>query len=298
MDQLAALRTFAAVADGRGFSQAAAHAGQSKSAASRQIAALEQSLGIQLFKRSTRSVTLTEAGYAYLERVRAVLADLDEAAAAVSVLHKKPEGTLRVNAPMSFGVSHIAPAATRFMAEHPALKLALILNDRAVDPFEEGFDVTLRIAANLPDSALAVRRLAAIEMGLLASPSYLARAGRPRTPDDLAGHDALYYGNPGPNPLWRLRGGGGETAIAIKERLCSNNGDVLLEAARAGLGITLLPVFFARNDLRSGRIVQVLDGFEPKSLNLYALYPPTRFLAAKTRLFIDFLAGHFKSHPI
>jgi DNA-binding transcriptional LysR family regulator len=298
MDQLSALKTLVLVADGNGFTRAARETGQSKSAASRQIAALEEQLGVQLFKRSTRTVALTEAGYAYLERARAILADLDEAGRAVAALHTEPRGTLKINAPMSFGVSHVAPAIAAFMVKYPDLKVALVLNDRPVDPYEEGFDVTLRIGKDLADSSLAARRLASVELGLMASPDYLAKAGRPRAPEDLGAHAALHYGNPGPGPVWRMRGGAGEAAVPIRERLCSNNGDVLRIAALDGLGITLLPLFFVREDLKAGRLLQLLDGFEPKALSLYALYPPTRFLAAKTRVFIDFLANRFKSLPI
>ena len=291
MDKLAAIRAFVSVAEEGGFSAAAQELGVSKSAASRQIAALEEALGAQLLKRSTRIVRLTDSGYAYLERSRAFLADLEEADRAVAALHNEPRGLLRINAPMSFGMSHAAPAVAEFMARYPELQVALILNDRFVDPYDEGFDVTLRIG-ELEDSSLAARKLAQIEMGLFASPAYIERHGRPRGPDDLKSHWALHYGKPAAQVEWELRGGTAET-VSIRYRLCSNNGNALRVAALAGLGIALVPAFLMREDVQNGTLVTILDGFEPKPINLYAIYPPTRFLAAKVRVFIDFLAQRF-----
>jgi DNA-binding transcriptional LysR family regulator len=290
MDKLAAIRAFVSVAAEGGFSAAAVELGLSKSAASRQIAALEEALGAQLLKRSTRSVKLTDSGYAYLERCRALLADLDEADAAVAALQNEPKGLLKINAPMSFGISHAAPAVAEFMTRYPDLQVALILNDRFVDPYDEGFDVTLRIGT-LEDSSLAARKLAQIEMGLYASPAYLEKHGRPRGPHDLKSHAALHYGRPSSQSAWALRGA--QDPVSIRYRLCSNNGDALRVAALAGLGIALIPAFLVRDELRNGQLVALLDGFEPKPIDLYAIYPPTRFLAAKVRLFIDFLAQRF-----
>jgi DNA-binding transcriptional LysR family regulator len=290
MDKLAAIRAFVSVAEEGGFSAAAQELGFSKSAASRQIAALEEELGAQLLKRSTRSVRLTDSGYAYLERCRSLLADLEEADQAIAALQNEPKGLLKINAPMSFGVSHAAPAVAAFMVRYPELQVALILNDRFVDPYDEGFDVTLRIGT-LEDSSLAARKLAQIEMGLYASPAYLEKHGRPRGPDDLKSHAALHYGRPSAQTAWDLRGA--REAVAIRYRLCSNNGDALRVAALAGLGIALIPAFLVRDEMQNGRLVALLDGFEPKPIDLYAIYPPTRFLAAKVRLFIDFLAERF-----
>lgn len=290
MDKLAAIKAFISVAEEGGFSAAARELGLSKSAASRQIAALEETLGAQLLKRSTRSVKLTDSGYAYLERCRALLADLDEADRAVVALHNEPKGLLRINAPMSFGISHAAPAVADFMSRYPELQVALILNDRFVDPYDEGFDVTLRIG-ELEDSSLAARKLAQIEMGLFASPAYIDQHGRPRGPDNLKSHSALHYGKPAALAEWALRGTAG--SVSIRFRLCSNSGDVLRVAALAGLGIALVPAFLMREEVQKGTLVTILDGFEPKPINLYAIYPPTRFLAAKVRVFIDFLAERF-----
>jgi DNA-binding transcriptional LysR family regulator len=296
MDKFAALNSFVTLAEEGGFSAAAAKLGQSKSQVSRQIAALESSLGVQLLRRSTRSVKLTEPGYAYLDRARAILADLEEAENAATALQSTPSGTLRINAPMSFGVSHLAPAVVAFMARYRTLHVALILNDRLVDPYEEGFDLTIRIG-ELETSNLAARKLATVDMGIFVAPSYCALKGRPRNLEDLSALDALYYGPPGPMPRWLIRGPDGEQTVPIRQRLCSNNGDVLRQAAVAGLGIALLPAFMVRSELESGQLVKVLDGFEPKPLGLYAVYPPTRFVAAKLRLFIDFLAGRFRREP-
>jgi DNA-binding transcriptional LysR family regulator len=168
--------------------------------------------------------------------------------------------------------------------------VALILNDRFVDPYDEGFDVTLRIGT-LEDSTLAARKLAQIEMGLYASPAYIEKHGRPRGPDDLKSHVALHYGKPASHTEWELRGA--RATVLVRYRLCSNNGDALRVSALAGHGIALIPAFLVREELQRGTLVALLDGFEPKPIDLYAIYPPTRFLAAKVRLFIDFLAERF-----
>jgi DNA-binding transcriptional LysR family regulator len=177
------------------------------------------------------------------------------------------------------------------MSHYPELQVGLILNDRFVDPYDEGFDVTLRIG-ELEDSSLAAHKLAQIEMGLFAAPGYIEKYGRPRGPDDLKSHWALHYGKPSGLAEWPLRGGA-DQPVSIRYRLCSNNGDALRIAALAGLGIALIPAFLVREELQKGTLMTILDGFEPKPINLYAIYPPTRFLAAKVRVFIDFLAERF-----
>jgi len=290
MDRLGAYKIFSSVAESGGYSAAAKALGISKSAASRQVAALEGEVGAQLLRRSTRSVKLTDTGYAYLERVRAILEDIAEADRAASAHQDTASGLLRINAPMSFGMSHLAPATFDFMTKFPEIEVSLMLNDRFVDPYEEGFDLTVRIG-ELTASSLLARKLAQIDMGLYASPAYLARAGRPLAPADLAAHVLLHYGHTRNGAEWAL---GGAKPLHVQPILCSNSGEVLREAAVAGKGITLLPCFIVRREIESGALVQLLDGFEPKPLPLNAVYPPTRFLAAKVRLYIDFLAERFR----
>jgi DNA-binding transcriptional LysR family regulator len=293
MDRFLAYKTLAAVAEEASFSAAAKLLGVSKSAASRQIAGLEAEIGAQLLKRSTRTVRLTEAGYAYLERIRAILDDVREADRSVAALHDAPRGLLRINAPMSFGMAHVAPATLAFMAKYPDIEVGLILNDRLIDPYEEGFDVTLRIGA-LQNSSLLARKLADIEMGFFAATDYCVRHGTPQAPADLASHHILHYGQSTALAEWAIGGEGASHGIRVHPRLCSNSGEVLKAAALAGAGITQLPAFLLREDIAAGRIARLLETYAPQPLELHALYPPTRFLAAKVRLYVDFLAERFR----
>lgn len=286
MDRLTALRIYAKVAETENFSKAARTLGLSKSAVSKHVSALEDHLGARLLYRTTRQVSLTAEGQAYLERTRRILEDLDEADRAVSSLKAEPKGTLRVNCALSFGVLHVAPALPDFLARHPDLVIDMEFTDRFIDPVEEGYDLAIRIG-ELDDSALVARRLATARIVLCAAPAYLERAGRPEAPQALAEHACLLYrGRKGPYD-WVL--GDGER-VRVSGPLILNNGEALKAAALAGLGIARLPSFVAAGDLEAGRLEEVLPGHRPPSIPIHAVYPPNRHLSAKVRLFIDYLA--------
>jgi DNA-binding transcriptional LysR family regulator len=226
-----------------------------------------------------------------------ILADVAETEIQISRLHDAPRGVLKVNAPMSFGIRYLGSAVADFMARYPDLKIELILNDRVIDPLEEGVDVTVRIGA-LADSSLIARRLAPARLVLAAAPAYLKRQGMPRTLEDLAAHQCLTYGHMAAAQRWTLqRDGGVAIAVPVNSRLCSNNGDVLREAALSGIGITNLPTFLIGPDIKAGRLRLVLADMLPAPLGIYALYAPNRYLAAKTRVFIDFLSQRFGDDP-
>lgn len=284
MDRIQALNAFILVAEEAGFSRAATELGISKSAASRQIAALEEALGAPLLSRTTRTVELTEAGRAYLDQVKAILASLAAADRAVTAPQNDLEGHLRVAAPIAFGMSRLARIAAAFMARHPKLVADIVLADRYVEPGEEGFDLSLRIELATGDPQ--GLRLAPVELGLFASPYYIARHGRPQAPSDLGQHPALCLGTLRRQIAWHLRGQ--VEPIQVSPRLVSNQAQVIREGAIAGLGIALLPVYFATEDMRSGRLQRLLDGFEPKPDWLCAYYPDDT-ATAKSRLFTDFL---------
>ncbi len=297
MDRLAALEAFVSVAEAQSFSEAARRLRSSKSVVSRQVSALEAELGARLLHRTTRSLTLTEAGRGYFERATRILADLDEANLAVSQLQVAPRGRLRINAPMSFGFLHLAPALPDFLALYPEVSVDVTMNDRFVDLVEEGFDVAVRIGT-LDDSSLIARRLAPIRRVVCASPAYFQAHGVPQSPDDLKAHECLCNSNIASAHEWRFMAPDGKPwPVTVKGRLSVNNGDALRVAALKGLGLTNLPTFIVGGDLQAGTLTTVLDEFIPQDMALNAVYPHARHLSPKVRAFVDFLANRFGPRP-
>lgn len=297
MDRFAALKAFVTVVDEGGFAAAARALGQSRSAVNRLVITLEDELGAQLLNRTTRSVAATASGRAYYERARSILDQLEEADRSLGEMQETPVGDMRINAPMSFGTMHLSPAVADFVARHPAIRVQLDLNDRFVDVVEEGYDLTIRIAEPREDANLVDHRIAGIRRVLCASPDYLARHGEPASPDGLKSHACLHYGNLLSGNVWRLAGPDGEVAVTANGVMCSNNGEVLSDAAVRGLGITLLPTFIVGRELQAGRLVTVLPDYAPSTLTLCAIYPPSRHLSAKIRLLTDFLTERFGGQP-
>jgi DNA-binding transcriptional LysR family regulator len=296
MDKLEAMNAFAKVVAAGSYAEAARRLGLTRSAVSKAVMELEQILGARLLDRTTRRVTPTEAGLAYYERVASILADVEETELQISRLHEEPRGVLKVNAPMSFGILYLGDAIAEFMARYPELRLELVLNDRFIDPLEEGVDVTIRIGT-LSDSSLIARRLAPARRALVAAPAYLAQHGTPETPADLINHRCLAYGHMAAVHRWQLLQEGQVVNVQISAALCSNNGEVLRAAALAGNGIANLPTFLVGPDIAAGQLVPVLTATPPTELGIFALYAPNRYLAAKTRVFIDFLVSRFGEKP-
>jgi len=274
------------------FSEAGRRLRLSRSAVSKYVAELEEDLGVQLLSRTTRRVTPTENGQAYFERALTILADLDAADHAVSQSQATPRGLLRVNAPMSFGTMQLGPALAAFMKQYPELQIQLALSDEHVDPVQDGLDVTLRIA-DLESSSLIARRIMPIERLVCASPGYLKQHGTPKHPTELRNHDCLTYGYLSTGNQWKLTGTDGDHWISPRWTLCANNAEVLRDAAVADRGVALLPVFIAANALKAGKLQPILIDYHAPPLSLYAIYPPTRHLAVKVRLFIDYLVETF-----
>jgi DNA-binding transcriptional LysR family regulator len=296
MDKLEAMNAFAKVVANGSYAEAARRLGLTRSAVSKAVMELEQMLGARLLDRTTRHVSPTEAGLAYYERCVAILAEVEETEIKIARLHDEPKGVLKVNAPMSFGTLYLGTAVADFMSLYGDLKVELTLNDRLIDPLEEGVDVTVRIST-LSDSSLIARRLASAHRILVASPDYIAQHGMPKEPADLANHRCLSYGHTTTRQRWQLTQGAETISIQIAPRLCSNNGDVLRAAALKGNGIAALPTFIVGPDVGSGQLVIVLPNNPPPELGIFALYAPNRYLATKTRLFIDFLAERFARKP-
>lgn len=296
MDKLEAMNAFAKVVALGSYAEAGRALGLTRSAVSKAVMELEHVLGARLLDRTTRRVSPTEAGLSYYERCLDILSRIEETELQVSRLHDEPRGVLRINAPMSFGMLYLGDAIAAFMAAYPDLSVEMTLNDRFIDPVEEGVDVTIRIAA-LADSSLIARKLAPARRVLVASPAYLAAHGTPATPDDLAQHRWLGYGASGLQRWSYTKADGSVGSVPLKTALNANNGHILRDAALAGQGITELPTFLVGCDLAAGKLALVLPGFQRPELGIHALYTPNRYLAAKTRVFIDFLAARFGTCP-
>lgn len=286
------LEVFVTVVEEQGFSAAAKRLDSTPAAVSRRVKALEQRLGMRLLQRTTRKLQLTEAGELYFREVRRLLGDLRTIEQQLDEVTGQASGELRIGAPMSFGQRRLAPAVARFALAHPRLRVSLILEDRETDIVSEGQDLALRIAYP-SDSSLVARPIASVPRYICASPEYLARRGTPQSPGDLLQHDCLHYNVISEREEWTFGGAEGDETIVIKGVFCSNNGEVLAEAAMQGLGITLLPDFIIEDALADARLVRVLKGRERSPLTLSVLYPSRHHVPAKTRLFIDYLFEQF-----
>jgi len=286
------LDVFVAVAEEQGFSAAAKRLDSTPAAVSRRIKAIEQRLGVRLLQRTTRKVQLTEAGELYFREVSRLLGDLRCVEGRLDELTGQPTGELRIVAPMSFGQRRLAAAVVRFATRYPQLRVTLQLEDQQTDIIGGGFDLALRIA-QLGDSSLVARPITSVPRVFCASPDYLRRRGAPQTPNELLQHDCLHYNLISEREEWSFGGPDGGETVVIKGVFCSNNGDVLAEAATQGLGITLLPEFIVEDALADGRLVRVLAGREHAPLTLSALYPSRQHVPAKTRLFINYLIEQF-----
>jgi DNA-binding transcriptional LysR family regulator len=295
MDRMTAMTVFVQVVEAESFSSAARRLGLPKSSVSMHVSRLEEWLGAQLLHRTTRRLALTEVGRAYYERCAQIVREVEEAELEAASSHAAPRGRLKVNAPMSFGHLHLAPAIADFVGRHPDVRVEATLDDRAVSAIEGGFDLTLRVAPPLADSSLIARRLAPNRLVVCAAPAYLARHGVPRRPADLARHNCLLYSNLG--DAWRFTGREDAESVTVAGSLRTNNGDALRAAALRGVGLVQLPTFIVGPDLARGALERVLGPYEDRSTAIWALYSPTRHLSAKVRAFIDFLAARFGPRP-
>ncbi|MCU0566056.1 MAG: LysR family transcriptional regulator [Oculatellaceae cyanobacterium Prado106] len=293
MDKFEQMKAFTQVVTAGGFAAAARTMGMSRSAVNKLVIALENDLGVQLLHRSTRVVTPSDTGLAFYERCVEILASLEEAERSVTQLHAEPRGILRVNAPMSFGTIHLAPALADFLLQYPDLQVQLTLNDRFVDPLEEGFDITLRIAEPQPIGSLIVQPLAPAPRVLCAAPSYLENYGTPTHPNELRSHSCLHYGQIATEYQWKFTGQDGEYPITVHGVLCSNNGEVLKDAAIRGLGITLLPLFIVESAIAQQQLQVLLSDYKAPELSIDVMYPVNRHLSTKIRLFVEFLKHRF-----
>ena len=286
MDRFEAMAAFVAVADARGFAPAARKLDVSTSSATRLVASLESRLGVRLLNRTTRAVSLTDAGARFLERARRILGDLDEAERSAEDERGEPVGRLVVSAPLMFGRLHVAPLVCAFMRTHPRVTAELLLNDRFANLAEEGIDVAVRIGA-LPDSADVARKIGATRRVLAASPDYLADAGTPYDPVDLDRHRLIGFTALAPGRAWRFWRNGAPEDINLPTAFATNSADAAIGHALQGGGITAALSYQVADHIRSGALVVVLEEFEPAPYPIQFVYPNSRLLSVKVRALID-----------
>lgn len=296
MDRTQEMAAFVAVVDAGSFVGAVDTLRISKAAVSRQVDALEQRIGVRLLHRTTRRLSLTEEGRLFYQRARDILEAIDAAEAEANSRTQTPGGLVRVNVPLSFGMSHLAPLWGDFLAAYPQIDLDVTLNDRVVDLVDEGYDLAVRISS-LPDSSMVCRKLAATEMLVCASPGYLARHGTPTHPQELTRHQVLAYTYLSGRDEWRFSGPDGEVLVRTHPRTYSNNGDTCRAIALRDGGIILQPSFMIGEDLKRGDLVRLIPEYRSVELGIYAVYPSRKQLPLKVRCLIDFLAEAFRAPP-
>jgi len=299
MGSLSDIAVFVRVVECGSFTAAAERLDISKSVVSKYVTRLEDQLGARLLNRTTRRLSLTEVGRVFYERSRVGLADIEDAQAEVSRLQSEPRGTLRINAPMSFGILHIAPALPEFQELYPDVTVDMNLDDRKVDVIGGGFDVSVRIS-ELPDSSLVARRLGPCRHAIVAAPAYLERCGTPRTPEELLDHNIITYRYQESSLEWHFQSPDNKTTsvtVSGSMKMKMNNSLALREALLEGAGITRTPTFVVGKDIQEGRLVPVLRDYEIFEVTIFLVYPQRRHLSPKVRAFVDFMAKRITETP-
>jgi DNA-binding transcriptional LysR family regulator len=289
MDRIEAMTVFVAVADLQGFAPAARKLGLSASAVTRMVAALEERLGARLLQRTTRSVMLTDVGARYLQRVHQILADIAEAERSAQAERAQPSGLLIVSAPVGFGRLHVTPLISVYLQRYPDVSGELRLTDRMVSLVEDGIDVAVRIG-HLPDSSLVARHVGSMPRVVVVSPNYLARRGQPKTPEDIATHDTIQFGAIASSPEWRFVRDGDDIRVTHTPRFTTDVADAAIWHAEHGGGLARVLAYQAADALAAGRLTRVLTEFEPPAVPIHIVYPTSRLLSAKVRVFIDLAA--------
>lgn len=296
MDKFANMQTFAMVGQTGSFAGAARRLNIANSVVSKRIKDLEDYLGAQLLIRTTRRVTLTDTGYSYLEQIRKTMDDLEEVESRIRDKMEKPVGTIKLEAPLSFGMQYLAPAVTSYLEKYPETSVQVYLSDRRTNFVEDGCDISISTGP-FTDTSLITRKIAACRRVVCASPAYLKQHGTPRTLEDLQGHECLSYLNLADGKAWPFLHQGQKIWQTVSGRFLADNGDLLHQAALGGAGLTLLPTFIVGKSLQSGALKTVLSDYEEQDFNLYAVYPHTRHLSPKIRTLIDHLASCLFGEP-
>lgn len=295
MDRFKSMTIFLKIVDTGNFTEAAKQLGIPLASVSYHLSKLEENLGIRLLNRTTRKVSLTDLGATYAERCRYILAELEETENTLTKLHNEPEGVLNLNAPISFGMKYLAEFINEFMQNYPKVKISLTLSDKLVNVMEEGADIVIRISKPA-DSSLLIRKLAPINIIFCASPDYLKTYGEPITLTELNKHNCLKYSYY-QGQRWQASGPHGLEKIKTDGTLQSNNDEILKINACAGHGIIYIPSFIVYEELQSGKLKHILVDYNEPDYFIYALYPPSRRVSAKTKVFLDFLVEKFRTTP-
>jgi DNA-binding transcriptional LysR family regulator len=289
MDQLQAIRVFRRTVEQGSFAEAARRMGLSPAAVSKNIRELEAHLRVRLLNRTTRRMSLTEAGERYFEQIARVLDDLAEADSSLGPLQRMPSGLLRVSAPMAFTLTRLSNAIVGFLDRHPDLTLDLKLEDRRVDLVKEGIDLAIRGSDRLEDSSLIARKLMTLRHVVCASPDYFARAGRPHEPEDLHSHDCVQFTLSGHTQEWSFTREGRTVRVAIGGRYKVTTSLAVRDALLAGFGLSLIPRIYVEKDIADGRLTTALDDWTPVETSIYVIYPSRQYVLPKVRAFVDFL---------
>jgi len=292
MKEFGTIPVFVAVVDNGGFSAASRTLGISKSAVSKRINQLEKHLGARLLHRTTRKLSLTEAGQRYYEHAAQALTAASQAEDAVTELQGEPQGNLKISSSMSFGRLHVAPLIPKLMQRYPKLQIDLVMDDRNIDLVAEGVDVAIR-SGDMPDSTLIARKLAPLRQVLCASPDYIERHSMPLTPSELSQRNCILFSYSGDANEWSLNRGDSSETVQVSGSYRVNNSEALLEALREGIGIGRLPTFVAGPDLKAGKLVRVLESYHIPDHTFYAVFPERQYLPAKVRAFLDFSIEYF-----
>ncbi len=294
MDRLTEMEAFAKVVDSGGFTDAAKKMGLSKSAVSKHVSSLEARLGARLLNRTTRRVSPTEIGLAYYDKAKQVLVDAIEADAMVSSMQVAPRGSLRLAASPDFGGNHLSSALGDFLGLYPEVSVDMVLSNQNLDPVADSYDLVIRVGQQ-QDSSIMAKKLASTQMQIVGSPRYFEKNGMPSRIEDLNHHSLLHYSNQPAGSVWKLKSNTGEMrSVRASGNLTANDGQSLLQAAEAGLGIAFLPCFLYHEKLENGSLISALSELPEQSQDIYAMYPHGQYTQPKLRAFLDFLAEHFK----
>ena len=297
MDRLECDRMFIAIIETGSFVGAADQLKTSSGQASKLVSRLESDLGVRLLNRTTRSVSPTEAGSAYYHRLRPLIDELEALDLDIRNISQSPRGRLRITAPLTFGIVELAPALTQFAARFPDIELDVNFSDRIAHVIDEGFDMAIRVGRP-GDSSLVMRKLCVVRLVVVAAPEYLERHGKPDAPEDLAHHNCIIDTNFADPGKWPFKSKTGQTeGKRVEGRIRFSNAEACLAAAEAGLGLACIPGFVAGDAIRAGRIMRILQDFEPEPYDVYVLYPHSRHLSAKVRLLVDMLVERYKDQP-
>jgi|TARA_B110000971_G_scaffold221284_1_gene267773 DNA-binding transcriptional LysR family regulator len=294
MNKFEELEAFVSVVDSHSFSLAADKLGVAKSSLSKRVSELEKRLGVQLMQRTTRRLSLTDSGRHFYQRAVAVLADLDEAEKIVSDAQCGLIGKIKLTAPLGLGVGPLSTPISEFMQLHPSIEIELDINDRELDLVDEGFDLAIRVG-DLQDSTLIARKLSRVGFAVCASPAYLKSHGIPEHPSELVGHEVLVYSNVSTSEQWRFEDKGTRVSPKVKSRISANNGEILANFARQGLGVVKGPLFYLQGLIDRGELVPILTDYPMKQAGIYAVYPPGRLVSRRVKMLSDYLLAYFRA---